>query len=384
MTRRLRIDLRLRAPLCIARRPTAPGQPIETLAYISGTVLRGGLASAWLQGRRYEELTAAQQDLFAAVFMGSSVRFGNCLPQISGAETVVVPATAWARKHAAEPWLADDGEGVQDQLVTLLSDSEPNPTLKPLDQPFSAYRDSAYTRLPLRKRLIARTAIDPERGTARDQQLYTFEVLETGQIFSGQIVGDNDAIVELEQGVLRRNQQLTLGQGRSRGMGSVTIEEVEEREAATDERATLREQIEHFNTRLSGSDQQSEVLLPVTLESDLLLRDYYLLPSSDPQPAQTLGRYQPGAPASLQIEWRGILQSARWIGGWDELRRLPCSPQLAVQMGSVWTFRVGRAELDPALDWWIKVAQQGLGERCNEGFGQIRLCHPFHLAEGSL
>lgn len=413
------IDLRLRSPLCIARRPTAPGQPVETLRYISGTVLRGGLAHAWLQGRRYNDISSAEKEEFQSLFLHPALQFGNCWPlylptgegngeirNVVAAE--VIPRTCYAGKYDGNGWLADGGDGVTDQLHRFLQAQEICDTLDRFDDMFAVYDDHRYYGMKVRKRSLTRTAIDPTRGTARESLLYTLEALETGQWFRGRISGSADALQQLRKRVCHEGDILAMGQGRSRGLGEVVLERVcEVSQTGTDEQRTqlvsaletvvdtsevprpndehgvLVQAIECFNHRV-GYDQDT-VLLPVTLESDVLLRDYYLLPSSDPQPATTLGRYIPLPPPldrTMTLDEQGLVQATHWIGGWDELRRIPRPPQLAVSLGSVWTFRVPREHLGLAVTWWIAAQQQGIGERRNEGYGRVRLCHPLHILEG--
>ncbi|NJN66276.1 MAG: hypothetical protein HC884_05975 [Chloroflexaceae bacterium] len=411
-TRMLRIVFRLRSPLCIARRPTAPGQPIETLTYLTGTVVRGGIATAWLQGQRFEELEEPRKATFRALFLNPDLVFGNGLPLPSDqaqAQVEVVPQTAWAHKYDSIGWLYDEregktGEGVFDQLRPLLR-HDPNmgkvgdTNLDRLNQMFAYLDRGHYQGVKVKTRLMTRTAIDPQRGTARERFLYTLEVLETGQRFGSTIRGPAQRLKELQAFALQRGDTLTMGQGRTRGLGAVEIERIEECEVPDpqQEQTQAVADVEHFTALVrqeasgplldeDGTPLDEDLrLLPVVLESDMLLRDDYLLPSSDPQPTTTLGRYRALSPAlaeHMRLHRPGLVQSSHWIGGWDELRRLPRPPQLAVAMRSVWTFRVPSAHLQEAVAWWLEARQQGVGERCSEGYGRVRLGHPLHLREG--
>jgi CRISPR-associated protein Csx10 len=410
MKKMMRVVFLLQSPLCIARRPTAPGQPIETLPYLSGTVVRGSIATAWLQGRRFAELSADEQAIFQQLFLFPNVIFRNGLPlpaHKTDVQVEVVPQTAWAHKHDDIGWLYKEkkgkkGTGVFNQLPTLLCHQDPNADRKGdrldrFDTPFAFLDENNYKGISVSKRMITRTAIDSQRGTARDQFLYTLDALETGQGFVATMQGQEKQIKVLER-VLQKNTILRMGQARSRGLGEVLVEQVvlshvpdlaQEKKQAL---AHVRSFTQMVRKRANGPllDEQGNplgkdmMLLPVTLESDVLLRDIYLLPSSDPRPSTTLGRYL-ALPESLEQEMQlhlpGMMQSSHWIGGWDELRRIPRPPQLAIAMRSVWTFRVPSAHLDAAVTWWLQAQQQGLGERCNEGYGQIRLCHPLHMKE---
>lgn len=402
----------LRAPLCLARRPTAPGQPIETLDYITGTALRGGLANAWLQGRRPDKLPAPEQDLFHTLFTSGAVVFGNCLPAGDADATMVIPRSAETEKRGGG-WLNDERArfGVVDVLKHRLCDIDPLDafhqrypdrtdleTLDRLGQTFAGTEaDSSRPRkLVVRRRQITRTAVDPVRGSARARQLYSFEALETGEQFRGMLIGPAQLLDQLRALVQAPHDTLWMGQGRTRGLGEVFISDVGAAQPFGRDRAQAIADVLRFNQQLRALThdgrlpvdqdvpEEDVVYLPVTLEADVLLRDHYLLPSSDPTPIVTLGRYL-NLPAPLatamRVVPRGCLLSTGWIGGWDEMRGLPRTPLLATSMGSVWTFTVPEQLLEPAVDWWLEAERFGLGERRSEGYGRVRLGHPLHLTE---
>jgi CRISPR-associated protein Csx10 len=135
--------------------------------------------------------------------------------------------------------------------------------------------------------------------------------------------------------------------------------------------------IEDFSQRAGAPAEYA--YLPVTLQSDVILRDHYLLPCSSGALQETLVRYAPDP--GITMELYDALQSTRWISGWDELRRMPRPLQLLVQQGSVWVYRVKQTELATAITWWLERETQGIGERRNEGFGCVRLLHPLHAEE---
>lgn len=385
------IRLRLRSPLCIAQRPTAPGQPVTSLPLISGTTLRGGLASTWLAGQRFAtpgDLSESRRRDFQSLFLSGRIRFGACRLALPGLRTDVIPLTAYTAKHGGG-WLDDPpaSSGVYDILRSLLTNQMIDPELEPLGKRFAATPagELHYRKAEPGRRLIARTAINPVRGAARDAQLYTLDALETGQEFEGRIEGDSAAIESLiSAGVLAPNTMLGVGQGRSRGLGAVEIVDVGAAAPHENRRMAVLDDVTRFNALLGRDAAAQEWILPITLESDIILRDRYLLPSSDANPQQTLGRYQK-LPAGLDQHMRlvpaGVMQSTTWIGGWDELRRMPRAPGLAVAMGSVWSFAVSQKLIPDAIDWWLQAERDGLGERRIEGYGQVRLCHPLHLAE---
>jgi hypothetical protein len=401
----IQLNLTLLSPTCIAQRPTSPGQFIETLSYLTGTVIRGGIATYWLAGRRYEELDSEEQEQFHRLFLSGAVRFGNAWPVYQAADskeerqTWIVPRTAWTSKDNSG-WQSDDnknkqGAGVHDALPVLLHETSPYwgqwEDWDRLGQDFVSQRGRRWSSISPRRRLISRTALlhnDKElspcmRGVAADGQLFQLEALETGQSFRCVIDGPAELMDTLQKSGVQSDMILSIGQGRSRGLGQVHVRRGEAPRADVRSVDSLKPAVQAFTQWVSnqGTGETHWYYLPVTLESDLIARDRYLLPSSSGNPAETLWRYLPTVdPAQQHMVLYTAVQSTRWLGGWDELRRMPRPPQLAVQQGSVWVYRIPARDevLDAALRWWLQAEINGLGERRSEGFGRVRLLHPLH------
>jgi len=396
MTTSLTLTMLLRSPLCIARRPTAPGQTTTTLTYITGTVLRGALAAVWLHGRRSAEITGAERERFQRIFQSNEVTFGNAVPFTNAAPTIVAPQTLWREKNTSG-WLVTGGSGVSDMLTTFLQDAPETDGCERIDDLFLAVDGaSRYQGHSVARRLIMRSELHNQRATTQAGQLYTLEAIEAGQYFQGCVTGPDDLITDLRMTARLADEPLLgMGRGRSRGLGEVLCTLEPPTASVPHDANALSDAIESFTRMVRGDHENlmldtmalgDDLLLPITLLSDVILRDQYLLPSSDAQPITTLRRYRPLPPqlTTMQLVRSGVVQSTQWIGGWDEVRRLPRQPQLAIALGSVWTFRIPRAALVPAINWWLAVEQSGIGERCSEGFGRVQLCHPLHIHGGRL
>lgn len=378
----IRVELRLDAPTCIAQRPTAPGQMVTTQGYLSGAALRGAIAARWLAGRKPDELDGEEGRAFELVFQKGAVRFGPGwpMPPETG-ETWIVPKSAWTAKRDGG-WKSDWNAGVHDALPHLLADTAKDHELLDDLDPFGgefAWRDGAsgpVGGLEVRRRLIMRSAIGPGRGVAADGQLYAFEAIESKQPFVATLTGPDDALEELQKRAIVAGATLTLGSRRSAGDGAASMTWVEAVPAVERDVATLIGQARAFSGRAEAKDGQ--VYLPVTLESDLILRDEYLLPCTSGDPRDTLRRYFPEDPPPGDMRLVTAIQSTRWVGGWDMVRSLPRPPQLAVEHGSVWVYRVPEADLEAAIGWWLRAERDGLGEGLGQGLGGVRLLHPFH------
>jgi len=63
--------------------------------------------------------------------------------------------------------------------------------------------------------------------------------------------------------------------------------------------------------------------------------------------------------------------------GWSTAWGLPKPTHLAARMGSTYVFRWD-GDLDALVPALEHLETQGIGERCDEGFGECLICHPFH------
>lgn len=378
----LRLNLLLLSPTCVGRQPTAPGQIAETHSYISGTALRGAIAGLLLAGRRPEQLPDQQRAWFTHAMIEEQVRFGNAHPFSRDGRTWIVPGTAWSDKRNGG-WSGEQNKpGITDVLPALLRDEDTGDLDRISDEFVLEPRGPRWKGIPVRRRLISRTAIAETggspvggRGTAADGLLYSFEALETRQEFSAAIDGP-DMLIDTLQSLLPRNTVLRIGQGRSRGLGQVQVTDTTIVPEEMRDAGQLAATASAFCQAVANDDPEY-LYLPVTLEADMLLRDNYLIPCASGEVAVTLSRYMRNpVPPSMELFY--AVQDTRWIGGWDDVRRLPRSPQLTVAQGSVWVYRVVKAELDQAVAWWLAAERAGLGERVAEGFGRVRLFHRLH------
>src|SRR5512145_661511 len=385
------VQLELLSPTCISQQPTAPGQPIETRPYITGTVLRGGLATQWLCGRCYGDLNVTEKQQFRQFFLSEQIVFQNGWPYDNNKQTWVVPSTAWTNKQNSG-WCGDRKGGVRDVLFALLRGEDTSSGKwegwDRLNQDFVFSQHNVWQKAEISRRLIMRTALNRNnreqlapttRGVGAEGQLYSIEALEAGQRYRAVISGPEALIEAFQQVFPGFELDLTFGQGRSRGMGQVRAKLNSSDEREDRDPTQLLNYAEEFS-RCVGADATT-IYLPVTLESDTILRDSYLLPCSSANPEETLWRYLPPTDAIRTMRLHRVVQSTRWSSGWDELRRVPRPAQLTVQMGAVWVFAVSIAAAPAAITWWLEAERHGIGERCSEGFGRVRLLHEFHKKE---
>ena len=66
-----------------------------------------------------------------------------------------------------------------------------------------------------------------------------------------------------------------------------------------------------------------------------------------------------------------------WRGGWQAAWGLPRPTELVARRGSCYLFRT--ANLPTWTEALTALEERGVGARTAEGYGEVRVCDPFHL-----
>jgi len=388
----------------------AGSQFLTGLPYIPGRFLRGAWADHLLAQGEAEILPKVQ-----------SVRIGNFFPVAEWQSmdyVLPLPLTALTCKREggfrSEPHPRQRGHGVVDTLlphlayvllrfhgarfaapfgVTCLTCGS---RMEPVSGFYTLYRYGNrphYVRTRLQYHSQTKVALSRHRRTSAERMLYTASALspwsfspdgsanEAPLVFLGRVYGDGEAVNDLRRAV----NGAVIGALHTRGYGLIRVEEAEIR------LPSLQERVKSFNKTLKGlwtdlrtlavnSDglpsEPEGLYFSVDLLSPAILRD----PAGVPTLVLLLNlNGQTLKPVLNGQTLKPVWYQARpdFAGGWAETWGLPKSTNLAVRMGSVYVFRWdgGFEELIAALD---SVETQGIGERCDESFGECLICHPFH------
>lgn len=406
--RTIQLVLCTQSPLVLAVRHSAIGGATPTMDYIAGTVIRGAFAAALLQ-----QGEAVSGTKFQTLFANNQVRYGNLYPTIVKGAPLAwpLPMTAWSCKHqadflpgAAESHRNEQGHGVVDTLCAQL---DGRAWQAPFDrcqrvgcdsqrERFEGYyvqNQDGYERPKQTRRLLTRTAIDGRWGAARSGALYTMEAIEEKSYFSGLLHVEEAALAPLTAllDLVKDEQSLRLGLGRSRGLGQMQIVEVNVLPAGT-EHLTLPTSLAQRVTLPCVREAMPALAAErfpfvVTLYSDAILLDDY-------------GRYQTGLTAAA---WRRIIRYAgeppvalgqwpqsidcswmatatrpvfnwRFAPGW----RKRTSEELAVVRGAVFVCSALQQEAAAVIALLTQLERTGIGRRRDEGFGEIVVGHPWH------
>jgi CRISPR-associated protein Csx10 len=385
----------------------------ETLSYVPGSTLLGGLASAHgLLGRAPAEFTdffMREESYFTNLYPVPSVP-ENARPELEDlqeetAPVYPIPVTArTCKRFGGFKFDQTDGDdphhGVYDSLIPwaifALSDKTSIGALEaekyclvpecnePMDHFTGFYRRSDFNQEAIGKAkakrgLRTRTGIDRNTGTVKHGILYSREVLRAGSQFWGIVnVPDEQAMAFydfIEEA--NRVKLLRLGNNRTRGFGRITLglEQSEQRETTE----TLRQRIDDFTAELrcrareASIDAPHAAYVPLTLTSDVILYDRLLRCQMTITPAY-LNEVWGLAGAELIYQNSG----ARRVMSWNSLWRLPKPDDIALAMGSVFLVAFQEPLNESRLQALLTMQNQGVGARRREGFGRLVVANPFH------
>lgn len=378
--KRLSISLCNKSPFSIAT-SRAVGNVQESLDFIRGTLMRGSLAGIWIKKKK------ADND-FKEIFTGDKVAFCNLY--FEGANPIPFSALTCkyyrgfkgdSNKHGVK-------HGVIDILLSLIRENESNVHISDEFQhchfpgvgtrclaPMKKYRGYYSKDISLgyfytvnaKKRLVYHTAISHLSETALEKTLYSQEVVESEQTFTGDIWVYDDALLVKLNDFIKTHTFISIGSDKSTGLGSFEVSLPEIVEISDIQK--LKERISIFNRKLSINN--GKTYFCVTLLSDVIITDKYLRYKSFIEPDDMNIN-----DSELIL---GIAESIP-VQGWNSMAKIPKEDMVAIEKGSVFVFSTKK--LDDILDRLHDAEVSGIGKRRGEGFGRLIVCDPFHFRDG--
>ncbi|WP_129678070.1 CRISPR-associated RAMP protein Csx10 [Candidatus Chloroploca sp. Khr17] len=246
------------------------------------------------------------------------------------------------------------------------------------------------------QRVLTRVAINRRRRTAEDSRLYSPLVLnevQSVQDTNGQrmfvptrFVGT--VLVPADAPALHETlpQLDVLGARTSTGLGGVTLTAGP---LQADDGAAVAARIDRLTQRfreqamiykkLGGKKWMvgERNIFTVNLLADAILLDQGWLPTQ--QLSVAMLREATGIEADLALVRAFTVTKS--IAGWHTTWQQPKPANLAVGMGSVFVFLAAAPLSEADCAKLAELQQQGIGERRQEGYGQIRICDEFHSRE---
>lgn len=380
---------------------------LSTLDYIPGRVLRGSWAN-WLKG-------GGNSDNIAEWVRG--LRIGNFFPLPEWREIRYVSPFLLSMLSCkqdsgfqSEPHKDNRGHGVVDSLLVHIAyhlleeckaqiavpfsirchDQRCKSRMEPGEGFFSVqYDDSSTWYIKSRPgyHTQTRAALSRYRNASYEGMLYTTTAIspviekpddkgnDADIIFLGKVQGTEDKIENLIEAL----DSTPIGSKCSIGYGSVTCEEEQIRLPSIEDRldafnkqlldlwADLKRLSTNANANLPEQPPGDYIYFSVDLLSPAIFRDEAGLPSLVPDLRSDGKRIE-------SVLW---LTRPGFAGGWSDAWGLQKPTALAARMGSSYVFRCGESKED-LVDFLEHIEESGVGERCEEGFGECWICHPFH------
>ena len=395
----LSIKVTLESPILTGGRKPS-GQAVEAVNYIRGGLIRGAIAKALLADLENNE----PDDDFRQLFLNDKAGiFRNCAPG-----TKVLPATAASCKDFSGFHKADDNEkhGIFDTLLERIVSEKAEWMYQPncpkcqgrveAQGGFYTRSKNIFTKKDLNTRLLTRVAINRQRKVAEDELLYHLTAIDP--IIVKNKKGASPDAVKSEKVILYGSARIPsglaekvaqtlqqrikrLGGGSSRGLGKVCI--AVDKQQSSD---TLSKRIDNFNNALqkvwkaytdlpnAEIGEFEGTYFSVNLQSDAILTAEDGWQRSMVLTAPMLKKM---TGCKTDVTLVRSFTSYDYVGGWNAAWRLPKETDLVTKMGSVFVFHT------PDIEAWLPKLQAlentGIGNRREEGFGQVLICDRFHL-----
>ena len=380
---RYKMVLTAESPVAILR-SRASSQFVKTLDYLPGSTIRGAFAEIFINKR------GTQDDNFQRIFVDEKIRFSDFLPGYDDSHSQLLPNTARAcKRHGLR-----HPESLTDQLLEQIlrrkqSEKKMCPTCgEPLDR-VSGYISKASSIEPISpgRQLRMHVGISRITGSAMHGLLFSYEMLTEGKMlssaetqplrFTGNLTASESEAQEIFEAlwnVVPQREHLSVGKARTRGLGELSIESIEERTPNDD----LNERWKEYNDKAYslGADT-GKCYFSITLNSHLSLRDHLGRP--------VLGNIRPvdlGLPDT--IERCAAFLTPEVVSGWNAAQGLPKPDIHALGRGGVMAFCAPNYLESELVEELRRLESDGVGEHLAKGFGQLTVCDPFHLNTGKV
>ncbi|GEM_PF-6767696 len=356
----------------------------ETLGYIPGSTLRGMFASAWIRryglGEDFYRLFTQGQQRYPFLYPGSWQSSPYPLT------TVSCKRHGGPNKHGVEDLLCYYATGKEEELgkrfqcnhaLPAKAGSNAKPSSCGEDRkPFAGYV-YAYQKsqeMPPRVRYRSRMGVglDATTGSTAGGILYGRSAVD--DVWRNESAGTNEAsqpkkrpavfagIGRVEERYLEDLQDLCktpmfLGSERSRGFGQVRMT------LQKQQRPALEARLAQFQK------SQGDGAFAILLRTPTILLDRYLRNHLDLEKA-----------VSEIVELKDPYQHVKSVhlATWNVVHRIHKDDEWGLSAGSVLYAKSPLPRKD-LLSKLQELEAQGLGERREEGFGQIIVCAPLHL-----
>ena len=399
------VHAELLAPVVIRR--DRQSERSESMRFVAGTLVRGSLASIYLQQHGQPD------DTFRRLFLDEAAcRFGPLDP---GPRVFPLTAASCKReglRHALadQLWLrvaqhhmggrvSEDADAAWRRCAQCAADLKAQ----------EGFWRGDCTRLRETKsdrhHMAAHVGIDRCTGTAAESILYTLEALAPSgneADLHGWIRADDDALDALEQLLQEEDSRISIGRARTRGYGDMRLRLSDP--VPAEDWPSAADRWNRWSRDLSDLLGSPPFCVPHLAPDDFyfalsfpngaVIVDRFLRYTLDP--ADMIG-WLPPMPTvahAFPMQNRPVRQlesggAVRWVAavtrherlrGWNAAHGLPRQDEWAIARGATYVYRFEGApgERDALNERLATLDDGGVGLRRNEGFGVVSVCDEFH------
>ncbi|WJQ13232.1 RAMP superfamily CRISPR-associated protein [Geobacillus stearothermophilus] len=390
------------SPIMLSSRPSSEGSSVyHTLEYIPGASLRGAWIEFYKQIHHITDEDKMTEIIFDR-FMDQGYIFENFYPKNS----LPLPLTAITCKQFPG-FRSDDEEkchGVKDSLLLYYENQRQfhmdhfqcthvSPQGQVCGAPYTSYdkwvefdglTNIYKTTEPPAKIQTGHVAISSITQTIEKGKLFFEQAIDIDEKFTGVIHVPAHLCEEFEQLAEKaKTISLRVGGKKTSGYGEFRVFSFGKKESdimmdAWDS-LPLAERFRKFQAhcRELGIISEHEKAFSITLLSDAILLDPWYRFRTDLTPEFISYLTGISLPNTTLVH-RHV--AVRRLFGWNQQWHMALDEQIAVRRGSSYLYI---AESDESDETWIDVLEKleatWIGERTYEGYGQIFVCHPFHL-----
>jgi CRISPR-associated protein Csx10 len=337
--------LTLEEPLLVTALDGDPNSAVS-YDYIPGSVLRGVLIGLTMRANDLTELDAADETTRRR-FFSHQTRFLNAYPVLCNKRSLPSPHT-WVQDKYAQ---GADKNKITDQVFIYKDeceeDSPKKRKLKALRGRLVTFEAQGKVAIADMQRTISvHVQRDRRYGRSRGEDqgtIYRYEALSAGQVFEAAILCEDDADADDFKRLLEAHKTVSMGGARSAGYGRVAIGDAQKHDAWHE----------------TGEAPQRGEQIVITLLSDAVLRNGHGQHAADLESLCSALGITPDQVCKAYLA-RGA------VGGFNRKWGLPLPQMPTLSMGSVLVLKK-----DTPLD--LNLAERGIGERRNEGFGRIAI-----------
>lgn len=353
--KQLPITLTIKSPVVLTALSNA-GVMTETKDFFSGTVLRGALASRVIHNRHLGK-EAHLDSVFMDLFYGE-LAFVDAYPTtlVEGLQKRAIPVPASLQKVKA----GADTSG-HEPIVDTLVEKQPLPNYKSL-KGFGIFDKDTFVPVEVETSIALHMSREHEierlSGSSKDGNIYNYESIEPNQVFKGYIIGPEETLNLLVQELALDKNRMTCRMGRSKftGYGQCQLDfgPVEDLAQVTGNENTIHLRLE-------------TPMIPIhSINSSLERAVAHLL--------ETLQAVTGSSQCKLNQEESFAKFEAvdNFVATWG-LKR---PTQYAISAGSIITIQKDSPWSQDELAALENICYRGFGQRCQEGFGQLRPWQP--------